>query len=176
MKKKKINDLKGKKLPLQDLAQKSWNSIHQRAGKAKSYEDVEICDEWYTFSIFYRWFAKNHEEGWVIDKDIIIEGNRIYSPETCLMVAPLLNSLFRRSSSKHGIKGVYFDKRTSKYYAQIRIDGKTKQSGSSLDINYAHQHYVELRKKRLIELLERFSDCTNSYAYERLVQAIQQYL
>ena len=173
---KKLNDLKRKNLHLQDLAYPVWCSIHNRAGKAKGYEDVTICDDWYTFSNFYKWYEDNYVKGWHVDKDILFQGNREYSPQNCIMVPRVINNLFKRSSSMHGIKGVYLDKRTDKYYAQIRVDGNTKQSGSSSDIHVAHQYYVELRKDRLKELLERFSDCTNQYAYNRLVQAMQQYL
>ena len=173
---RKLNDLKGQNKPLQDLAYPIWCSIHNRAGKAKGYEDVTICDDWYTFSNFYKWYRDNYVKGWHVDKDILLQCNREYSPQNCIMVPRVINNLFKRSFSMHGIKGVYLDKRTDKYYAQIRVDGNTKQSGSSLDIHVAHQYYVELRKDRLKELLERFSDCTNQYAYNRLVQAMQQYL
>lgn len=173
---KKVNDLKRKKIILQDLAYLIWCSIHSRAGKAKGYEDVTICNDWYLFSNFYKWYRDNYVKDWHVDKDILLQGNREYSPQNCIMVPRVINNLFKRSSSMHDIKGVYLDKRTDKYYAQIRIDGKTKQSGSSSDILVAHQHYLTLRKNRLEELLERFSNCENQYAYNRLVQAIQQYL
>lgn len=49
----------------------------------------------YFFSNFAEWFDKHHVEGWELDKDILVSGNRTYSPETCCFVPHEINVLFR---------------------------------------------------------------------------------
>lgn len=36
---------------------------------------------------------KPHMEGWHLDKDILLKGNKVYSPETCAFVPAKINSL-----------------------------------------------------------------------------------
>lgn len=52
------------------------------------YQDVFVCDEWLNFQNFASWFDDNYIEGMQLDKDILVDGNKIYSPETCCFVTP----------------------------------------------------------------------------------------
>ena len=45
-----------------------------------------VCEEWKHFSNFKKWFDENYIEGFDIDKDILIKGNKVYSPEACSFV------------------------------------------------------------------------------------------
>lgn len=58
-----------------------------------TYKDCSVCDEWLTFSNFKRWFDENHIEGYHLDKDILVKGNKVYSPTTCCFVPPYINTL-----------------------------------------------------------------------------------
>lgn len=53
-----------------------------------------MCDEWHSLKAFKKWHDNNFIEGFHLDKDILVEGNKVYSPETCVYVTPLLNSIF----------------------------------------------------------------------------------
>ena len=61
--------------------------------KCPTYKDCTVCDAWHNFQNFAEWYELNHIEGYQIDKDIKIPGNRVYSPETCLFVSPHENSI-----------------------------------------------------------------------------------
>lgn len=157
-------------------AKKIHNGIKCRVGKAEGYMDTTISDEFRKLENFSEWYDENYVEGWEVDKDILSDStNKCYSHDTCLMVPREINALFRKSTSKYG-KGVYFDSRDNKYYGQMRIDGKTKNCGSSTTAEGAHKLYLEQRKVHLQELLERYKDIHNQYAYQRLATALQQYL
>lgn len=60
-----------------------------------TYSDCSVCEDWLFFSNFAEWFDKHHVEGWELDKDILVSGNRTYSPETCCFVPHEINVLFR---------------------------------------------------------------------------------
>lgn len=79
---------------------KAWASIMLRAtcNKQKqthnAYKDCTICDEWLTLSNFKKWFEdpeNGYQEGLQIDKDILVKGNKIYSPQTCCFVPREIN-------------------------------------------------------------------------------------
>lgn len=53
-------------------------------------------------------------EGKQIDKDILVHGNKLYSPDTCIFVTHQLNSLILSGGSK-GDKGVSWCKRRLVY-------------------------------------------------------------
>ena len=65
-----------------------WYGMLRRCYECKSlmrhptYKDVTVCEEWHNFQNFAKWFEENYVEGWVLDKDILSKGNKIYSPET----------------------------------------------------------------------------------------------
>lgn len=59
-----------------------------------TYEMCSVCEEWRQLSNFKEWFDKNYVEGWQLDKDILVKGNKEYSPETCCFVPQEINKLF----------------------------------------------------------------------------------
>lgn len=89
--------------------------------------DCTVCDEWHNFQIFSKWYNDNiyqvGTERMHIDKDILIPGNRLYSPDTCLIVPQRINMLFLQKPNKYvlpnGIKpsssGRYEAKYNGKY-------------------------------------------------------------
>ncbi len=70
--------------------------LHERR---PSYIDCTVCDEWHNFQNFACWFDENYINGQHLDKDIKIDGNRVYSPSTCLFVSKTDNSI--KAAAKH---------------------------------------------------------------------------
>lgn len=57
--------------------------------KFPSYRGCTTCPEWHNFQVFADWFEENFPKDGVVyelDKDIKIQGNREYSPASCLFV------------------------------------------------------------------------------------------
>jgi hypothetical protein len=81
-------------------AKKCWHRMVRRCYDDKFHEsnttyfDCEVCEEWLIFSNFASWFKEHYVEGWQLDKDILVDGNRIYSPRTCCFVPQEINSIF----------------------------------------------------------------------------------
>ena len=62
--------------------------------KYPTYHDCTVCDDWLNFQNFARWYqdnVPNNYECWEVDKDILNDGNRVYSPETCKFALKLEN-------------------------------------------------------------------------------------
>ena len=57
-----------------------------------TYSECYVCAEWHNYSTFLNWYSDNYVDGFQLDKDIKIEGNKIYSPETCMLVSPKDNA------------------------------------------------------------------------------------
>ena len=81
----------------------TWHSMLERCyypkyqEKYPTYKDCEVCESWHNFQAFAEWYNDNyyeiHGEVMCLDKDILIKGNKIYSPETCVFVPEKINNL-----------------------------------------------------------------------------------
>lgn len=69
-----------------------------------AYADCEVCEEWMCYQNFAEWWNKNMyhigTERMHLDKDILIKGNKVYSPDTCLIVPQSINEIFHSSGKK----------------------------------------------------------------------------
>jgi len=70
--------------------------------KHKTYEGCHTCDDWHNFQNFAAWYEKNYydvdDRRMHIDKDILINNNKLYSPETCLIIPQRINMVFMKKN------------------------------------------------------------------------------
>ena len=82
-----------------------WKSMFARCysedylSNKPSYRGCTVSEEWHNFQNFAKWYEDNYIEGYQIDKDIKIEGNKIYSPDACMFVSRSDN--VEKAKSKH---------------------------------------------------------------------------
>ena len=109
------------------MIERCYNNIYKE--KHPTYKDVTCCDEWLYYPNFYEWLHSQENfdkfvllERSAIDKDILIKGNKIYSPETCCLVPGDVNGLFIKQCSSRGKCpiGVRYDKRRHRYVVTCR--------------------------------------------------------
>lgn len=70
-----------------------YKGFHKREN---TYSDCFVCDEWKYLSNFKRWFDDNYIECYELDKDILVNGNREYSPNNCCFVPKEINNLIKK--------------------------------------------------------------------------------
>lgn len=143
---------------------KVWHSIlvrtlytpHKRLHPA--YNDCTICDEWLNLSNFRDWF-ENPENGYLdglqIDKDILVKGNKVYSPDTCCFVPREINAAI---SFKHkgkcpiiGVK-VHLDK----FETSISRYGNRVYLGIFDTVEEAFYAYKAAKEQYIKELAEKY--------------------
>lgn len=85
-----------------------WKSMLARC-YSKSYQEkfptyagCEVCSNWLYFTKFRSWMETQDWEGNHLDKDLLIEGNKVYSPVTCIFVSPMVNSFLVDSRKDKG--------------------------------------------------------------------------
>jgi hypothetical protein len=117
-----------------------------------TYADCSVAEEWHLFSTFKDWMRSQNGLGLELDKDILLIGNRIYSPETCCFVTRQINGLLNDHAAARGESppGVCWDKKASKYRAQIRIHGKKTFIGLFTTVEAAEQAYNAAKKAYII--------------------------
>ena len=133
------------------LVYKTWTSMIRRCYSDKynrfkpTYIECEVCEEWKYFSNFEKWFKDNYKDGFVLDKDILVQGNKVYSPETCCFVPPYINSLLVTNDKNRGkLKlGVYLHQ--GKYVAQCGINKVQQRIGAFNSEEEAHEAYKKAK-------------------------------
>ena len=74
---------------------KLWTGMLERCysttlrNKYPTYKDCEASENFKSFEYFYEWCNNQigfGNEGWQLDKDLLIKGNKIYSENTCVFM------------------------------------------------------------------------------------------
>lgn len=140
---------------------KAWQNMLYRCYSAKyhakrpTYIGCEVCEEWKTFSNFYKWFVKQViPKGWQLDKDILTDSKK-YGPETCVFVSRRVNQLFTNHAAARGEwpEGVCFHK--GKYMAQLnRGKGKPEFLGYSSTPEEASRVYRDAKLAYCFEVAD----------------------
>ena len=159
-----------------------WQNMLGRCFDAKfkqqrpTYEDVTCCDEWLSFANFFSWVNrevgyKGKPEGTELDKDILVKGNKTYSPEFCSFVPTAVNSLLTDCGAARGIYpvGVTFNKAKGKYKAQLRCFGKLKHLGYYTTIESASFAYKVAKEAQIKIVATQYEDVLSPAVYESLM-------
>ena len=129
-----------------------------------------VCDEWLNFQTFAKWYDENiyqvGTERMHLDKDILHKGNKIYSPDNCLIVPQRINMLFSHKPNKYnlpnGIKpiangrfeAVYNQKHLGKFDTVIEAELAHEKAKRSAIRRVAEEYKSVIPKKVYIALLE----------------------
>lgn len=91
-----------------------WSNLTGRVLNVydRSYDSSQIVEDWLTFSNFKAWMEQQDWEGKELDKDILVKGNQVYGPDTCVFVPRRLNTLLntQRLINKNSLLGVNYSK------------------------------------------------------------------
>lgn len=69
----------------------------------KTYKDCTVCPEWFNFQNFAEWALGQpylREDDACLDKDILVKGNRVYSPNTCCFLPNIVNIFINATYKK----------------------------------------------------------------------------
>ncbi|MFB5708183.1 hypothetical protein [Acinetobacter radioresistens] len=161
------------------LVYKKWHSMIHRCydqkyiARSPTYEGCTVHKNWHNFQNFAEWYTnqKYYELDYQIDKDWLIEGNKIYSADTCVLSPRELNSLVRghkREDSSVPI-GVSYNKREERFKAYIRIDGHLKYLGSYNNADEASEVYQRHKKQQIKQKALEWRDKIDNRLYEALM-------
>lgn len=140
------------------MLERCYSQVYQK--KRPNYVGCSTVPEWHYFMIFRSWMEKQDWQAKVLDKDLLIEGNKIYGPDTCLFITSELNSfLTEKKKSTNGLPvGVDFDKRTGKFRAQISENSKNVHIGLFKNAEQAHNAWLQKKIEQAKQLANKQTD------------------
>lgn len=159
-------------------AHQTWLQMLERCGseiykrKFPTYTNVSVCCEWRCFSNFEKWYQEQsiwRHKGWHLDKDILVKGNKIYSPDTCCFVPPQINTLFTQRSRCRGKYpiGVHLGN-NGKYCASLRLNGERKYLGYFDSPEEAFYAYKVAKEAWIKEVADKWKDQLDPRVYEAM--------
>ena len=139
-----------------------WRDMLRRCYSKKylesrpSYIGTSVCSEWLYATEFKKWMEKQDWRDKCLDKDIIVPGSKLYSPDTCAFVLPATNSFVIARDACRGDYpiGVSLFKPTGKYQACCKnlFIGKQEHLGHFSTPEEAHEGWRK-RKHELAQLV-----------------------
>ena len=147
--------------------------------KNKTYKDVSVCKEWLCFQNFAAWCEGQTYYGEVdksgsryeLDKDILVKGNKIYSPDTCCFVPKELNLLLRNNLCKRGDLpvGVSYVKKRSLYLVTHKVRASTKFVGHFETAEDAFLAYKTSKECLIKRIANEYIDKIDISVYNALI-------
>ena len=144
------------------------------SNKYPTYKDCEVSDNFKYFPYFKDWCSKQTwfgKEGWQLDKDILVKGNKIYSEDTCCFVPAEINSVFikcDRSRGEYPI-GVNYNKRDRNYVAKMSMFKEDIHLGYFATPDEAFNAYKEAKEDYIKEVAEKWKGQIDPKVYDALM-------
>lgn len=172
-----------RKQPISSLkSYSSWTHMLSRCydEKDKHFEiyggsDVTVSDEWLSFFNYKKWYDENYYEiendKMVVDKDILVKNNKIYSKDTCMIVPSRINKLFVTEKSTRGNLpiGVFYHSKNSVYIATLTKKNKYKHLGCFDNITEAFNAYKIAKEDYIKEVANEYKNKIPQKLYDAMI-------
>ena len=154
----------------------AWKNMLKRCYSNKylesrpTYIGASVCSEWLSATAFKKWMEEQDWDGKCLDKDIVVPGSKLYSPETCAFVLEATNTFVLANDASRGDYpvGVDLRKRAGKYRARCNnpFTGKNEHLGYFSTPEDAHEAW----RKRKHDLAQFVADTESD---PRVVEALK---
>ena len=158
-----------------------WQSMLRRCysttlkKKQTTYEDCEVSENFKSFEYFYEWCNEQigfDNEGWHLDKDLLVKGNKVYSENTSVFLPQEINKVLTKSTASRGkyLIGVYFNKKSKAFVAMVsRNKGQPEYLGLFKTEIEAFNAYKQAKEFFVKEQAEKWKDKIDDRAYNALL-------
>lgn len=143
--------------------------------KDRYYRDCSVTDEWHEFRNFEKWFKVqigSGIKGWHLDKDILLKGNTVYSPETCAIVPPDVNYFLILRENGRGLLPIGVTKHKDKFAVQISSAGRQRMIGRFDSPNDAFLCYKSAKEFEAKRLAEKYKNIMDVRVYNALMKYV----
>lgn len=153
-----------------------WHSMLKRCltGKYKSinktYDQVVVCDEWLSFANFFEWVNREVDYGgqpvgFELDKDLMVFGNKCYSPTACSFVPKHINQIL--TNTTHGV--LTNRANSGRFYKSFRMYGATVNLGTFDTAQQCRSAYASAKEAHVRYVAEQYKDVIKPAVYENLI-------
>ena len=160
---------------------KLWTHMLQRCysaslkKKSPTYEGCEVSDNFKSYEYFYEWCHSQVGfgiEGFELDKDLLIKGNKVYSENTCAFIPSEINLVLTKCTASRGeyLIGTHWSSSNKAFVARVRKNkGEQERLGSFNTEIEAFNAYKTAKENYLKELANKWKDRIDPRAYKALM-------
>lgn len=143
-----------------DMLKRCYDAKYQ--SRQPTYIDCITCKEWLIFSAFKAWMETRDWQGKELDKDLLVNGNKVYSPEACVFVDRVINNFTTDRGAARGDWpiGVIFCKNVGKFRSRIcnPFTKKKEHLGYFVCSDAAHQAWRKRKHQIACQLADLQTD------------------
>ena len=156
-----------------NMLRRCYSDKYQK--KYPTYKGCEVSDKLKSYEYFYEWCHKQvgfNNQGWHLDKDLLIKGNNVYSESTCVFIPAEVNTLLVKSTASRGkhLIGVCWCKTHKAFVAQVRKNkGKREKLGYFKTELEAFNAYKKAKEAFVKEQANEWKGKIDDRAYEALM-------
>lgn len=146
----------------------TWASMFQRCYSEEkkkthpTYIGCTVCVEWHNYQNFAKWFEENFIEGFCLDKDLTVFGNKIYSPDTCKFIPNDINMILTNIKS-----GVF--PRKGQFESKINVNSTQKYLGVFNSKREAFLAYKIAKESHIKQQAEKHRCSIGETIYNNLI-------
>ena len=143
--------------------------------KHPTYVGCEVSDNFKSYEYFYEWCHKQigfGVDGFEIDKDLLIKGNKIYSESTCVFIPAEINTVLVKCVASRGehLIGVCWSKTANAFKVAVRKNkGKQEHLGYFNTELEAFKAYKTAKEAFVKEQANKFKSQIDPRAYNALM-------
>ena len=155
------------------MLQRCYSDTYQK--KYPTYDCCEVSDNFKSYEYFYEWCNKQigfGNEGFDLDKDLLVKGNKIYNENVCIFIPQEINSLLIKSTASRGdhLIGVCWHKTNKAFMAQVgKSKGKQEHLGYFKTEIEAFRAYKQAKETFIKEQANKWKGEIDERAYEALM-------
>ena len=149
-----------------DMIRRCYDLVKKKT--LPTYKTTVVCEEWHNFQNFGAWFENNwkpHMDGWDLDKDLKIKGNKVYSPETCLFVPHRINSLIINCHKVRGDCPIGVNRVGNRFISRGVGENKDKRFGTVVG---AFEHYKLHKEIQIKQIADEWRPLIGEEVYEAM--------
>lgn len=162
------------------LIRRCYSEVYQK--DKPTYIGCEVSENFKNYTYFYEWCQKqvgfnskdSNGKVWQLDKDILSQGKKIYSEETCCFVPIDINALFVGTSQKRKYDlpaGISIKSTKTGYGATCSLGKKQrKHLGYFKTVEEAIQAYNSKKKEVIIATANNYREFVDQRVYKQLIE------
>ena len=169
-----INGVRTKEYTLwTDMLRRCYSDTFKK--KYPTYIDCEVSNKFKNYEYFYEWCQNQigfDNQGWHLDKDSLVKGNKVYSESTCVFLPVEINLLLTKCTASRGkhLIGVSWHDKGKAFVAQVsKNKGKSEYLGLFNTEIEAFNAYKKAKESFVKELANRLKSQIDDRAYKALM-------
>ena len=170
----RVNGVKTKEYELwTSMLERCYSDTYKK--QRPTYEGCEVSNKFKSYEYFYEWCQNRigfNKEGWQLDKDLLVKGNKIYSESTCIFIPREINQILVKSTASRGkyLIGVCWNKKCKAFVAMVsKNKGKSEYLGYFNTELEAFNAYKQAKESFIKEQAEKWKSQIDPRAYEALM-------